>query len=104
MTDLEELDWENEGGNGLTRSAPEDPPEDHEDHEDQKVLVGFHPFGGVRLVSPDVRLEPNEAFVLAGQLIAHATMVINFGYMAQAQEAEELNRLARSIQLPPGAK
>lgn len=81
----------------LVETSPEE-----DQVENQKVFVGFHQLGGVRLISPDVRLEPNEAFALAGQLIAHATMLINFEYNRQALEAEQLLSGGRSIQLPPG--
>lgn len=75
-----------------------------EEQDDQKIYVGFHPLGGVRLSAGDVKLTPNEAFVLAGQLTAHATMIMNFGYMAQAQEQEELLAATRSIIKPPGVR
>lgn len=77
---------------------------DVSEEEDQRVYVGFHQLGGIRLSAGDIRLDPSEAFVLAGQLIAHATMIINFGYMAQAQAQEELLATQRSITLPPGVR
>lgn len=80
------------------------PDDVSEDDEDQKIFVGFHQLGGIRLSAGEVRLEPNEAFVLAGQLVAHATMIINFGYMAQAQAQEELLATQRSIIKPPGVR
>lgn len=80
------------------------PDDVSEDEEDQRVYVGFHQLGGIRLSAGDIRLEPNEAFALAGQLIAHATMIINFGYMAQAQQQEELFATQRSIIKPPGVR
>ena len=59
-----------------------------QEEEDQRVFVGFHPFGGVRLQAEDVRLSPQEAFVLAGQLHAHATILIQQNYMEQAMAAK----------------
>lgn len=60
--------------------TPEQPPEEN----DSRVFIGFHPFGGIRLDATDVRLDAQEAFILAGQLTAHATLMINQGYMEQA--------------------
>jgi len=59
-----------------------------DEEETGRVFVGFHPFGGVRLQAEDVRLSPQEAFILAGQLHAHATLLIHQGYLEQAQAAQ----------------
>ena len=61
-----------------------DTPQPDRDEEDQRVYVGFHQLGGVRLVADDIRLEINEAFSLAGQLIAHATILTQMAYAEQA--------------------
>lgn len=59
-----------------------------------KVLVGFHPLGGIRLQADGARLSPQEAFVLAGQLQAHATILIQQSYMEAAMaEAQAAGRL-----------
>jgi hypothetical protein len=55
-----------------------------EQEERGKVFVGFHPFGGIKLEAENVRLSPQEAFVLAGQLNAHANMLIQQEYVEQA--------------------
>ena len=54
------------------------------DEDNQRVFIGFHPFGGIRLQAEDVRLTPQDAFALAGQLTAHATMMLQQEYMEQA--------------------
>jgi len=80
------------------------------EHEEvgQQVAIGFHQLGGIRLVANDVRLTQQEAFVLAGQLLAHATMLIQMSYAQQAAEAQQLDEVMRGVNSgiikPPGVK
>jgi len=74
-----------------------------EQEEDARVYVGFHQLGGIRLVADDVRLTPAEAFILAGQLTAHATMAIQMGYAEDAARNQALLNNSGLI-VPPGVK
>lgn len=71
----------------MTENLTENTSQSEEEEDKGRVYVGFHPFGGIRLQAEDVRLSPQEAFILAGQLNAHATLVIQQEYVAQAQAA-----------------
>lgn len=73
-----------------------------EQEQPGRVFVGFHQLGGVHLVAENVRLEPNDAFALAGQLIAHATLFINNQYMEQAMARQALANGSDKLILPPG--
>jgi hypothetical protein len=68
-----------------------------------KVSIGFHQLGGISLDANGVRLSPQEAFILAGQLQAHATIMIQMGY-AEAAMAQEAIRSGGGLNLPPGFK
>jgi hypothetical protein len=83
--------------------------EEEQQPEDGQILVGFHQLGGVRIVAEDVRLEPNEAFILAGQIIAHATLAINQSYMEAAMARRMMqgggpDNGTGGLILPPGLK
>jgi hypothetical protein len=71
-----------------------------EDENDSRVYVGFHQLGGVRLLADDIRLDPNEAFTLAGQLIAHATLVIQMSYAEQAMAARRAAEQVPNLYVP----
>lgn len=75
-----------------------------EEQEDARVYVGFHQLGGIRLVADDVRLTPAEAFILAGQLTAHATMGIQMGYAEDAARNQALLGNNSGLIVPPGVK
>lgn len=67
--------------------------EEVDEGDGQKVFVGFHQLGGVRLIAEDIRLSPDEAFILAGQLQAHATIQIHTNYMQQQMEQQQAQEL-----------
>lgn len=75
-----------------------------EEQTASRVFIGFHQLGGLRLVADDVRLSPQEAFILAGQLLAHATMTIQMGYTEDAMRQAELTKGANGLIMPPGMK
>jgi hypothetical protein len=70
------------------------------EEENQRVFVGFHRLGGIALEADNVRLTPQEAFVLAGQLNAHATLIIQQNYMEQAMAARMMAEANPGIILP----
>jgi len=75
--------------------------ENEQEQTGGRVFVGFHQLGGIRLSADDVRLSAQEAFVLAGQLTAHATMAIQMSYAEQAAAQQALSESGIVI---PGAR
>lgn len=75
-----------------------------QDEQEQRVHIGFHQLGGIRLVAGDVRLTPQEAFILAGQLLAHGTIAIQMTYAEQAMAERATQEMMKGITLPPGVK
>lgn len=77
-------------------------PAGHPPDQRGRVYVGFHQLGGIRLNADEARLSPQEAFVLAGQLNAHATILIQQDYMQQAMAEAALAREVSTLVGPNG--